>query len=415
MAAAVLCLTMASASPLPGQTAPAQRARETAHLVVAQQMATARRLLQAGQTGKAIALLREVIETQPENSDAHLLLGTALVIVPNESEAVEELHRAVHLAPESAKPVYSLGTAYAHFGHMNEAEEAFRKALALKPNFAEAHVGLGLILARRKQLSEARAQFEDALKLQGTTPAAAYSHYLLARVLAEDHKPDGAVIELESAIRLRPRFAEAYLGLGNVYKSLNREEDSLEALIRAAELAPGNPAAQYQLGSALLRDGQPAAAAVHLRAALKLQPTDRATLTHLCQALFRSGKKAEAQACTEKASARARAEARADSQELQAGKLNNEGVQLEKEGKLREALEKYRDAVHLDPYRTIFRRNLALTLCRLGRWNDGIAELREVLKQKPSDTEATKALYIALENAHGARTKEKAGNSTSNK
>jgi tetratricopeptide (TPR) repeat protein len=72
-------------------------------------------------------------------------------------------------------------------------------------------------------------------------------------------------------------------------------------------------------------------------------------MTHLCQALFRAGKKADAQSCPEKASAKARDEARADSQELQPGRLNNEGIQLEKEGKILEVLEKYRQAVKLDP------------------------------------------------------------------
>ena len=140
----------------------------------------------------------------------------------------------------------------------------------------------------------------------------------------------------------------------------------------------------------------------HLRAALKLQPNDRATMTHLCQALFRAGKKAQAQACTDEASAKARAEARADSQELKAGSLNNEGVELEKEGKLSVALQKYRQAVELDPYRNTFRRNLALVLCRLGQWKEGILELRKVLKQDPGDTEATKALDIALEHARAS-------------
>jgi tetratricopeptide (TPR) repeat protein len=415
VAVASLCLSVVSAGLQPPQAAPVRPGSEPASSEAARQIATAQSLLQSGETGKAITLLREVIQSRPENADAHLLLGTALVMVPNESEAIQELRRAVQLAPESARAVYSLGTAMAHFGDMKEAENAFRKALILKPDFAEAHVSLGLILARRKQLTEARGQFEDALKLQGTTAAAAQSHFLLARVLAEQHQPDGALRELKLASRLRPRYAEAYLSLGSIYKSLNREEESLKAFTKAAELAPGNAVAQYQLGSALLRNDQAKAAVVHLRVALKLQPNDRATMTHLCQALFRAGEKAEAQVCTQKASAKARDEARADSQELQAGKLNNEGVQLEKEGKLPEALEKYRQAVRLDPYRTIFRRNLALAFCRLGRWNEGIAELREVLKQDPADTEATKALYIALENAHAARTQDAAGNSTSPK
>lgn len=79
--------------------------------------------------------------------------------------------------------------------------------------------------------------------------------------------------------------------------------------------------------------------------------------------------------------------------------LDNEGVELETKGNLDGALEKYRAAVELDPSQTVFRRNLALLLCRLGRWQEGIRQLREVLKNDPADTEATRALYIAVDRA----------------
>jgi tetratricopeptide (TPR) repeat protein len=67
------------------------------------------------------------------------------------------------------------------------------------------------------------------------------------------------------------------------------------------------------------------------------------------------------------------------------------------------ALEKYRSALDLDPLHGGYRRNLALGLCRLGKWEQGIAELREVLKQDPDDEEATKALYIALDKVTAAK------------
>jgi tetratricopeptide (TPR) repeat protein len=85
--------------------------------------------------------------------------------------------------------------------------------------------------------------------------------------------------------------------------------------------------------------------------------------------------------------------------------LNNDGVELEKSGKLSAALEKYRSALELDPLHGGYRRNLALGLCRLGQWEQGIAELREVLRQNPNDEETTRALYIALEQAAKARVK----------
>ena len=60
--------------------------------------------------------------------------------------------------------------------------------------------------------------------------------------------------------------------------------------------------------------------------------------------------------------------------------LNKEGIRLEKSGDIRAALAKYRAALDLDPTGSGFRLNYALALCRLARWQDGVVELREVLR-----------------------------------
>jgi hypothetical protein len=36
-------------------------------------------------------------------------------------------------------------------------------------------------------------------------------------------------------------------------------------------------------------------------------------------------------------------------------------------------------------------------LCRIGKWQEGIAQLQEVLKQDPDNADAAKALFIAQE------------------
>ena len=77
--------------------------------------------------------------------------------------------------------------------------------------------------------------------------------------------------------------------------------------------------------------------------------------------------------------------------------MNNEGLELEHKGDVRGALDKYRGAVDLDPTGYGFRLNYALALCRLGRWQEGITQLQEVLKEDPDNADATKALFIAQE------------------
>jgi tetratricopeptide (TPR) repeat protein len=77
--------------------------------------------------------------------------------------------------------------------------------------------------------------------------------------------------------------------------------------------------------------------------------------------------------------------------------LNNAGVELEQSGQHEAALAKYRAACDLDPLNSGSRPNLPLCLCRLKRWKEGIAELSEALRQDPNDAEATRALYLALD------------------
>ncbi|HEV2133241.1 MAG TPA: tetratricopeptide repeat protein, partial [Terracidiphilus sp.] len=94
-------------------------------------------------------------------------------------------------------------------------------------------------------------------------------------------------------------------------------------------------------------------------------------------------------------------EENATMQDTAATRHNNRGVMLEKAGDLNRAVVNYRAAVTLNPSQTTFRRNLALALCRQGHWGQGVAELRKVLQDSPADTEATKALYIALDHLKG--------------
>jgi hypothetical protein len=79
---------------------------------------------------------------------------------------------------------------------------------------------------------------------------------------------------------------------------------------------------------------------------------------------------------------------------LAATGLNCEGAQLEKSGGIRAAPTKYRAALDLDPAGFGFGLNAAIALCRLGRWQHGVVELREGLRLDPDNADAAKTLYI---------------------
>ena len=363
-----------------------------------------RRLLQEGAVDEAATVLREVVRQQPENAEAHLLLGRALALVPNLSEAIAVLRRATELRPSSAEAQYTLGTALARFADLDAAKPAFERALALEPEFADAHVSLALIFAQRQELAPAREHLTRAIEIQGRSRPAAYSHYLMAQIFRQQGEPQTALRHLAHAIELRPQYAEAYLSEGLIKKRLLEDRGALEAFETAVRLSPDDPAARSELGAAYLRDKRAADAVPHLEHALRLKPADRSTRYDLCRALRIAGRTREARQCAQQLSARILAEA-ADS-DIAAAAENNKGVELEGQGHAAAALERYRTAVDLNPFNTVFRRNLALALCRVGRWEDGILELEKVLDADPDDQEAIRALYIAKEQARTVGTRE---------
>jgi len=368
----------------------------------------AKHLLEKGSRNEAIDVLRKIIREKPQNADAHLLLGTALALIPEPSQALQALRQAVALRPAFAPGHFTLGTALARFTDLDGAKQMFEKAIELDPQFADAHSSLALVLAQRKEFAAARQHLVRAIKIQKGSPTAANTHYLLAKVLIEENRYPEALQELDAAIKLNPTNAEAYLSRGLLKKKLLDDQGALRSFERAVQFTPDNPVAQHQLGVGYLRADKASEAVLHLRKASELKPEDRSHLYQLCRALQRAGRSEEATECEQRLSIMVRTQLAADS-DLMAGRLNNEGVELEKLGKVEAALEKYRSAVELDPLNTLFRRNFALALCRLEQWDEAIAELKDVIRADPEDIKAAQGLYIALESAKAAKRANAAG------
>jgi len=354
-------------------------------------------LIAKGSLKEAEVTLRQIIAADPNRADARILLGTTLVLEGVRSESVEQLTEAVRLSPNSANAHNKLGMAFSRFLEVRPAREEFEKAIELDPDLAEAHINLSLILAQAGELIPAGEHLDRAIELQGNTREAAYAHYLRAKVWADQNEK--SIAEFQKAVQLRPDYAEAWSDLGGMRRLALDRVGALQALKRAVALKPDDALAQYRLGQLYLQDGQALKAVKHLKQALSYAPDDRATLYNLMLALRKTGQLEEAKPIEVRMAELQHQSDRASEVGLAATGLNSEGVQLEKSGDIRAALAKYRAALDLDPTGFGFRLNYALALCRLGLWQDGVVELREVLRLDPDNADAAKAMYIAREQA----------------
>lgn len=104
-----------------------------------------------------------------------------------------------------------------------------------------------------------------------TNAAQAYSLYL--RAVEVDETDNQAGIELyERAIALDPKLALAYTNLGNCFYRQRRADLARSFYVKALELEPTQPEANYNLGYISLEAGDVAAAIPLLEAAVASDP-----------------------------------------------------------------------------------------------------------------------------------------------
>ena len=364
-------------------------------------LAVAAERIQDGSLAEAVELLDEVVQENPDDPDAHLLLGSALSLIPRRERAIESLLRALELRPEHAQSYATAGMALARLGERDVAASVFQRAISLNPALGDAHLNLALILAGREDYEGAVRHMAEALELETEVSARAHLRFLNGKLLVELGRVEDAVGEYERSLELDSGSGEVYLALGMAHKTLLREDDAFPAFRRAVELASQNPEAHYQLGLELQRRGDAGAAADRFIEANRLRPSDQPVVYNLARALHQAGRLEESKRYREELRHMIQAADKARENELETARLHGEAVRLEQDGDYVAAISKYREVLEFEPLNPVARRNLSLALCRVDRWGEGIAELRAILRDNPDDAETARALTIALDRSRG--------------
>jgi len=155
--------------------------------------------------------------------------------------------KALALDPGSASVNAMLGFmsyADARFGWWDDRETALKKgqayvdrAFAIDPDNADAHMVSGLLLMLQMRHAEAVAHARKSVELApGSADAAVFACF----VLASSGYADEAVVQIEKAIALSPRYPPTYLGhLGNAYRLAGRLDDAIAAFKEYSRRSPG--------------------------------------------------------------------------------------------------------------------------------------------------------------------------------
>lgn len=203
-------------------------------------MTDAKRYEESGDHKSAIIQLKNVLQQNPDNSEARYLLGAIYNKTGDYQSAEKELRKALSLGMDAGKVLPELGQTLLRLGAyqqiLDETKELADKTksaqiLTLRGN---AQLGLG-------KTSEAKALFEQAL---GQNPDSADALIGLAKYSLLQRDVEAAANFSEQAVSRSPQNVDAWLFKGDLLRMQGKSGEALAAYEQVVKLKP-NAAVAY--------------------------------------------------------------------------------------------------------------------------------------------------------------------------
>jgi TonB family protein len=182
------------------------------------------RHLREGRHAEAVEALKQNVQLNSNDAIAYVKLGMAHSALRQYKEAIVVLKMAIRIKREvvDALGYYHLGQAYAALDKPSNALEAFKQAL---------------YITREEAIDPPKDQITRVISFEDL-------HYNLGMAYHELARYHNAIKELREVVKLNPKMAEAYYGLGVAYLAMH---DTRSAQEQEAPLRSLNPALANKL------------------------------------------------------------------------------------------------------------------------------------------------------------------------
>lgn len=312
-----------------------------------------------GRIRQAIETAQAIVQKDPNNLDAHKVLGSIYL-----RSLGEQQNAASQVAP--AEQMVDL------------AIEEYSKIAALEPNNVENHLVLGQLYTVKHDATKAEAEFQTARSLEPSSEDVVMS---LARLYAQNGDPQRSA-DMLASVPQDQRTPQIEFALGATYEQLKERGKAIAAYQSAAKMDPGNVNVNRALAQALLADNQLDAALKQFQDMATANPQDVNTLNRICEIQRRMGKYDDALAT-------ARAALAKDPNSLEAG--YNEGLLLDVLGRYDESIAAYKQMLDVTSHangaytqeekanRSVFLERLAAVYQENNKTQDAIATYQKLI------------------------------------
>jgi len=227
-------------------------------------------LYKSGRVPEALPEFDRVVQQDPTNKRAVLLLADCLLQLGREKDVVTLLSpREAEFGEDDLAFAYLLGTA------LVQTDEAERGQVLIDRIFkrgdsAEGHLMLGSAYLTKRDYLNAAKELERAIQMNPELPSVNSAY---GRALLSTGDREKATQAFRRELEINPNNFDANLQLGSLYRLEQRHTEALAYLKRAEAAQPANPSVRHGLAAAYLALNEPEKARELLEATVRDTPS----------------------------------------------------------------------------------------------------------------------------------------------
>jgi predicted TPR repeat methyltransferase len=237
----------------------------------------------AGRLRKAALIYREILDRQPEHSEALHLLGVVRHQVGEHADALALIDQSLGIQPTAAA-LNNKGEVLRALQRFDEALDCYRNALRLQTEFADAFRNMGFVFKDQGFLGQAEAQFREGI---GRFPCHAGSYLSLGMILCEQNRSDEALAIYDEGIAQIPADLALISAKGLALKGSGKLDQAIAHYEQAISLFPQVSWLHHNLALVFDEQGDYTRAATCFEHELRLDPSAESA-KHLLAALMHS-------------------------------------------------------------------------------------------------------------------------------
>ena len=216
--------------------------------------------VQAGQGSQnvlklAIEQYEQIIKLEPDNVDDHLLLGR-LYSMPSQlrdyQKAENEFKTAVKMQPDSEEAVTMLAYLYNEEGDTKRATQVL-SSIPDSARSAKLYSALGYTYEQQKQYKDAINAYRKAIELDRDNLDAIRG---LAQNLLNDGQTDAALDQYKVIADANPEDAQSLLKMAEIYRRMGKFDQALDSLKKAQSMVPDSIEVPYNIASVYQAQGR---------------------------------------------------------------------------------------------------------------------------------------------------------------